>query len=49
MVASESTQLIMENVAFKANVLESGEGEGAPSVLEEIDYVNGKSYREIRK
>jgi hypothetical protein len=34
-------------MAMKANVLESGEGEGEALLLEEIDYVNGRDYRNV--
>ncbi|MDQ1343595.1 MAG: hypothetical protein QG650_314 [Patescibacteria group bacterium] len=51
MVASESTTLIVENAMTKVNVLEGGEGESdteKKSPLSEIDYVNGKEYRDIK-
>lgn len=50
MVASESATLIVENAVMKNSAIESGtgaEGEGSP--LSEIDYVNGKEYRNIRR
>ncbi len=49
MVASESSKLVVEGVAVKTSVMESGEGEGdSESALEKIDYVNGVTYEKVR-
>ncbi len=52
MVASESSTLLVEGAVLKNSAIEatgSGGSEGEGSALSEIDYVNGKEYREIRK
>lgn len=47
LVSSESAKLILEDMAQKSSVLESGGGEYRKSKLEKIDYVNGKNYRGV--
>lgn len=49
MVASESSKLVIEGVAIKSSVLESGEGESENETsLEKIDYVNGITYEKLK-
>lgn len=52
MVASESSALIVEGVVMKTSAIEGGEGSAdrdTESALEKIDYVNGKTYDNLRK